>query len=131
MLWRISSFIHCLIPLVPAILHQSRLNIATAFVIVAPDYKPIFQRRNNAVQSKHTRSKTSLEGKRGGGGKKKGKDAVQKERFTKSNLPSKVCVVCNRPFTWRKKWERCWDEVSCCSKSCNAKRRGGNLSDEY
>ena len=41
----------------------------------------------------------------------------------KEHLPSKVCVVCDRPFTWRKKWESCWDEVSCCSKSCNAKRR--------
>ena len=41
----------------------------------------------------------------------------------KENLPSKVCVVCNRPFTWRKKWEKCWDEVTTCSKSCNAKRR--------
>jgi hypothetical protein len=41
----------------------------------------------------------------------------------KENLPSKVCVVCGRPFKWRKKWERCWDEVSTCSKSCNAQRR--------
>ena len=43
----------------------------------------------------------------------------------KENLPQKVCVVCGRPFTWRKKWERCWDEVTTCSKSCNAKRRKG------
>lgn len=43
--------------------------------------------------------------------------------IAKENLPSKVCVVCNRPFTWRKKWEKCWDEVTTCSKSCNAKRR--------
>jgi len=41
----------------------------------------------------------------------------------KENLPEKVCVVCKRPFSWRKKWERCWDEVSTCSKSCNAKRK--------
>ena len=41
----------------------------------------------------------------------------------KENLPQKVCIACNRPFTWRKKWERCWDEVKTCSKSCNAKRR--------
>ena len=41
----------------------------------------------------------------------------------KENLPTKVCVVCDRPFTWRKKWERCWDEVTTCSKSCNAARR--------
>ena len=41
----------------------------------------------------------------------------------KENLPSKTCVVCARPFTWRKKWENCWDEVTTCSKSCNAKRK--------
>jgi len=40
------------------------------------------------------------------------------------NLPVKTCEVCNRPFTWRKKWERCWDEVRTCSNSCKAKRRG-------
>lgn len=44
----------------------------------------------------------------------------------KENLPSKDCVACGRPFTWRKKWERCWDEVTTCSKSCNRKRRAGN-----
>merc|ERR1712087_327153 len=38
-------------------------------------------------------------------------------------LSSKVCVVCERPFTWRKKWERCWDEVTTCSKRCNAERK--------
>lgn len=41
----------------------------------------------------------------------------------KENLPTKTCVTCGRPFTWRKKWERCWDEVTTCSKSCNNKRR--------
>ncbi|KAL3682142.1 hypothetical protein R1sor_000164 [Riccia sorocarpa] len=44
----------------------------------------------------------------------------------KENLPSKVCVVCNRPFTWRKKWERCWDEVLTCSDRCKNERRKGN-----
>jgi hypothetical protein len=24
-------------------------------------------------------------------------------------VESKVCVSCNRPFNWRKKWERSWD----------------------
>lgn len=43
----------------------------------------------------------------------------------KENLPSKICVVCDRPFTWRKKWERCWDEVTTCSKACNSQRRRG------
>jgi hypothetical protein len=41
----------------------------------------------------------------------------------KEHLPSKICVICNRPFTWRKKWERCWDEVTTCSKKCNSERR--------
>merc|ERR1740124_2174905 len=39
------------------------------------------------------------------------------------NLPTKVCEVCNRPFTWRKKWENCWDEVKCCSKRCQSERK--------
>lgn len=46
----------------------------------------------------------------------------------KENLPSKICVVCDRPFTWRKKWERCWDEVTTCSKACNSQRRHGAQS---
>ncbi len=29
----------------------------------------------------------------------------------KLNLPTKTCVHCQRPFAWRKKWERSWDEV--------------------
>lgn len=29
----------------------------------------------------------------------------------KADLPEKICVVCNRPFTWRKVYEKCWDEV--------------------
>lgn len=41
----------------------------------------------------------------------------------KENLPSKVCEVCKRPFTWRKVWERCWDEVKTCSDRCKAERK--------
>ncbi|WP_434622355.1 DUF2256 domain-containing protein [Azospirillum sp. B2RO_4] len=44
----------------------------------------------------------------------------------KADLPAKTCPVCNRPFTWRKKWERVWDEVKYCSDRCraDARRRG-------
>lgn len=42
------------------------------------------------------------------------------------NLPTKVCVVCNRPFTWRKKWESSWDEITTCSKRCNNERKKSN-----
>ena len=43
-----------------------------------------------------------------------------------NNLPVKTCVVCNRDFTWRKKWEDCWDEVTTCSKRCNGERKKAN-----
>ncbi|XHU96707.1 MAG: DUF2256 domain-containing protein [cyanobacterium endosymbiont of Rhopalodia gibba] len=36
----------------------------------------------------------------------------------KSNLPRKICPVCGFPFTWRKKWAKCWDDVKYCSKRC-------------
>lgn len=40
----------------------------------------------------------------------------------KSELPTKMCPVCNRPFTWRKKWAKDWDKVIYCSERC---RNGG------
>ena len=36
----------------------------------------------------------------------------------KQNLPTKMCIVCDRPFTWRKKWEKVWDDVKYCSDKC-------------
>lgn len=45
----------------------------------------------------------------------------------KSELPTKTCPVCNRPFAWRKKWERDWDTVIYCSDACRSaakKERG-------
>ncbi|QJQ20518.1 DUF2256 domain-containing protein [Pseudomonas sp. SK] len=36
----------------------------------------------------------------------------------KQHLPSKLCVVCNRPFSWRKRWARCWEQVLYCSQRC-------------
>jgi hypothetical protein len=40
----------------------------------------------------------------------------------KAFLPQKICVVCNRPFTWRKKWEKGWDEVKYCSDKCRMRK---------
>ena len=40
----------------------------------------------------------------------------------KANLPTKLCPVCSRPFVWRKKWERVWDEVRYCSERCRRNR---------
>ncbi|MGP9684687.1 DUF2256 domain-containing protein [Halomonas sp. AOP25-F1-15] len=36
----------------------------------------------------------------------------------KQHLPQKTCALCQRPFVWRKKWARCWDEVRYCSERC-------------
>lgn len=33
-------------------------------------------------------------------------------------LPTKICLTCSRPFSWRKKWKIVWDEVKYCSERC-------------
>ncbi|MFY7965576.1 MAG: DUF2256 domain-containing protein [Chitinophagaceae bacterium] len=40
------------------------------------------------------------------------------KQIKKQHLPSKICIVCNKPFSWRKKWEKVWDEVKYCSDKC-------------
>lgn len=39
-------------------------------------------------------------------------------------LPTKPCVVCGRVITWRRKWERDWEQVRYCSDAC--RRRGAH-----
>lgn len=36
---------------------------------------------------------------------------------------SKTCRVCGREITWRKRWERVWDEITTCSGGCRKRRR--------
>ena len=43
----------------------------------------------------------------------------------KSELPSKICAACKRPFVWRKKWERDWENVRYCSDRCRAEGAKG------
>jgi hypothetical protein len=38
----------------------------------------------------------------------------------KADLPTKVCLACGRPFAWRKKWARDWDNVKYCSDACRS-----------
>ena len=45
------------------------------------------------------------------------------KRIEKRDLPVKICPVCQRPFTWRKKWTRVWDEVKYCSDACRSQRQ--------
>lgn len=45
----------------------------------------------------------------------------------KGNLPEKICKTCQRPFSWRKKWEKNWEEVMYCSDKC---RRNKNFKNQ-
>jgi len=49
-------------------------------------------------------------------------DSALAKMRKKSDLPSKLCVVCARPFVWRKKWAKVWDEVRYCSDRCRDER---------
>ncbi|WP_295490638.1 DUF2256 domain-containing protein [Sphingorhabdus sp. EL138] len=40
----------------------------------------------------------------------------------KSDLPSKICAACAKPFAWRKKWAKDWDNVLYCSDRCRKAR---------
>lgn len=41
-------------------------------------------------------------------------------------LRTKNCIVCDRPFQWRKRWEDCWEEVKYCSDRCRNNNKGNN-----
>ncbi|MDA9029100.1 DUF2256 domain-containing protein [Candidatus Pseudothioglobus singularis] len=32
--------------------------------------------------------------------------------------PEKICKTCSKPFTWRKKWGKDWENVLYCSERC-------------
>lgn len=40
----------------------------------------------------------------------------------KSDLPTKLCLHCMRPFTWRKKWANDWEQVLYCSDACKKQK---------
>ncbi len=39
-------------------------------------------------------------------------------RGNKAALPSKPCVACGRPMSWRRSWAKNWAEVKFCSEAC-------------
>ncbi|NJO01628.1 MAG: DUF2256 domain-containing protein [Bacteroidia bacterium] len=45
------------------------------------------------------------------------------KKYSKSHLPQKICVTCARPFSWRKKWKDCWEEVKYCSERCRRNKK--------
>lgn len=40
----------------------------------------------------------------------------------KVDLPTRTCASCGRPFAWRRKWKRVWEEVRYCSDRCRRTR---------
>ncbi len=38
----------------------------------------------------------------------------------KKEKQTKPCMRCGRSIEWRKKWERCWDEIRYCSDACRS-----------
>jgi hypothetical protein len=45
-----------------------------------------------------------------------------------AEVPTKPCASCGRTITWRKAWERDWDQVRYCSAGC--RKRGVGPVDE-
>ena len=41
-----------------------------------------------------------------------------------ATLPEKTCAQCGRRFSWRKKWERDWEQVRYCSAACRRQKVG-------
>ncbi|NBY46132.1 MAG: DUF2256 domain-containing protein [Acidimicrobiia bacterium] len=36
----------------------------------------------------------------------------------KNGFAPKICATCSKPFEWRKKWARDWQNVRYCSDRC-------------
>ena len=49
---------------------------------------------------------------------------MKDKRIAKGDLPQRTCVVCGRPFAWRKKWARNWESVKFCSERCRRASKG-------
>jgi len=47
----------------------------------------------------------------------------KQKKYTKSDLPLKICAACKRSFAWRKRWEKVWNEVKYCSERCRKNKK--------
>lgn len=41
----------------------------------------------------------------------------------KQHFHDKICLVCKRPFSWRKKWTKDWDNVKYCGEKCRKNKK--------
>ncbi len=48
----------------------------------------------------------------------------------KNNLSEKVCSSCGRSFSFRKKWEKTWDQVIYCSDECRKNKNKYDYRDQ-
>lgn len=48
----------------------------------------------------------------------------------KNGHPPKICLRCARPFEWRKKWQRDWEQVKYCSEKCKSNSNLRNPRDK-
>jgi len=48
------------------------------------------------------------------------------KQIKKEDLPQKICLVCQLPFSWRKKWEKNWGDVKYCSEKCRRSKKNNN-----
>lgn len=49
-------------------------------------------------------------------------DCHMPKMVKKGDLPLKICAACQKPFAWRKKWAKDWDNVRFCSDRCRRAR---------
>ncbi|MDA7492994.1 DUF2256 domain-containing protein [bacterium] len=48
----------------------------------------------------------------------------------RTEMPTKTCRVCGRGFSWRRKWQRCWDEVKYCSERCRRQAKANSKTNQ-
>lgn len=46
------------------------------------------------------------------------KPRIANFRGIKAALPSKPCVTCGLPMSWRRNWAKNWAQVKYCSNAC-------------
>ena len=49
------------------------------------------------------------------------------KKYTKSNLPTKICAHCGREMEWRKSWAKNWEEVKYCSDRCRKEKKSKKI----
>ncbi|MFG6488314.1 DUF2256 domain-containing protein [Roseateles sp. BYS78W] len=53
-------------------------------------------------------------------------DGNHGHKGNKAHLPSKPCLACGRPMSWRRAWAKTWHEVKYCSDRCRRHRKAAD-----